>query len=154
MNFLDLFLESLGTLTLNKTRTGLAILGIGSVIALISLGQSSSQQIQSQIESLGANLLTVQPGSANQGAVRGAQGGGQTLTLADAEAISTSTTVTSVGNVSPEFSRRAQVITGGNNTNTSVIGVVPVYTTVHKVSIDTGSFITEQSCSSRPASSH
>ena len=56
MDFLELFLESLGTLTVNKMRTGLAILGIvigiGSVIALISLGQASQQAIASQIRSL------------------------------------------------------------------------------------------------------
>ena len=74
MDYLELFLESIGTLTLNKTRTGLAILGIvigiGSVIALVSLGQASQQAIQSQIESLGSNLLTVRPGSINQSGVR------------------------------------------------------------------------------------
>jgi len=60
---MELFLESLSTLTLNKLRTGLAMLGIvigiGSVIALVSLGQATQQQIQNQIQSLGANLLTV-----------------------------------------------------------------------------------------------
>ena len=99
MNYLELFLESLKTLTLNKTRTGLAILGIvigiGSVIALVSLGQASQQAIQNQIESIGSNLLTVQPGALRQaGGVRGAAGGRTTLTLDDAKAISTSSEIT------------------------------------------------------------
>jgi putative ABC transport system permease protein len=147
MDFAELFFESLGTLTLNKTRTGLAILGIvigiGSVIALISLGQSTQQAIQSQIESLGSNLLTVQPSAVNEGGVRGAQGGRTTLTLDDAKAITTSSQVTTVNKVSPEYSGRAQIITGGNNTNTRVIGVDPTYAEVHKVTTTSGNFITQ-----------
>jgi len=149
MNYLELFLESLKTLTLNKTRTGLAILGIvigiGSVIALVSLGQASQQAIQNQIESIGSNLLTVQPGALRQaGGVRGAAGGRTTLTLDDAKAISTSSEITTIKTVSPELSQRAQVITGSNNTNTQIIGATSTYTTVHKVSLSLGSFFTER----------
>ena len=54
MKLIELFLESLGTLTLNKTRTALAVLGIiigiGSVIALMSLGQATQKSIQNQIQ--------------------------------------------------------------------------------------------------------
>ena len=148
MDFVQLFIESLGTLAVNKMRTGLAMLGIvigiGSVIALVSLGQASQQSVQSQIQSLGANLLTVSPGAQQTGAVRGAGGGGTTLTLDDAKAIETSPQITSVLNVSPEFSRRSQVVTGGNNTNTQVVGVTPVYTDVHKITIDSGTFIAQR----------
>jgi len=149
MDLVELFFDSLGTLTLNKTRTGLAILGIvigiGSVIALVSLGQASQQMVQSQIESLGSNLLTVQPGAANQeGGVRGAAGGRTTLTLDDAKEIASSAQITTISKVSPEFSRRTQVVTGGNNTNTQVVGVVPTYAEVHKISISSGSFITQR----------
>lgn len=70
MELREIILEGLGTLTLNKTRTGLAILGIvigiGSVITLLSLGQATQKSIQDQIQSLGANLLTVQPGAIRQ----------------------------------------------------------------------------------------
>jgi len=146
MDLLELFFESLGTLTLNKTRTGLAVLGIvigiGSVIALVSLGQATQQSIQSRIESLGSNLLTIQPGSTNQGGVRGAQGGRTTLTYDDAEAIQTSSSITTVSKISPEFSRRTQVTTGGSNTNTQIIGSTPVYLEVHKVTMSAGNFIT------------
>src|SRR6185437_6678953 len=93
-------LESIQTLTINKLRTGLAMLGIvigiGSVIALVSLGQASQQAIQSQIQSLGANLLTIFPGSTSNGAIRGAAGSSQTLTYADAQAIMNSPQVTDV----------------------------------------------------------
>lgn len=148
MDPLELIIESFGTLTLNKMRTGLAILGIvigiGSVIALVSLGQSTQQAIQSQIQSLGANLLTVTPGSVSNGAVRGAMGGGTSLTLDDAKAIKSSSEITTVQSVSPEYSSRAQITTGKNNTNTQVQGVTPEYAAVHKINIDTGTFITQR----------
>ncbi|MBI4064939.1 ABC transporter permease [Candidatus Gottesmanbacteria bacterium] len=147
MDYQELLWEALSTLTINKLRTGLAILGIvigiGSVIALISLGEATQASVQSQIQSLGANLLTVQPSGQRTGAVQGAFGGGTTLTLDDANAIKISSQITTVQNVSPELSRRAQVTTGKTNTNTQVIGVIPVYTEVHKVTLSAGSFITQ-----------
>lgn len=146
MDFAELILECFSTLTINKMRTGLAILGIvigiGSVIALISLGEASQAMVQNQIESLGSNLLTVSPGGQNNGAVRGAQGGGTTLTLDDAKAIQSSQTIVSIKTVSPEYSRRAQVIVGRNNTNTQIVGVYPAYADIHKITISSGVFIT------------
>ena len=148
MDFIELFIESLNTLAVNKLRTGLAILGvvigIGSVIALVSLGQASQQAIQSQIQSLGANLLTVIPGAQRTGSVRGAIGGGTTLTNDDAAEITKTVSITSVKSVSPEFSRRSQITTGKNNTNTQVIGVTPTYLDIHKVTMSSGNFISEQ----------
>lgn len=148
IEFIETFTESLSTLTLNKMRTGLAVLGIvigiGSVIALVSLGEATQQSIQNQIQSLGSNLLTVIPGSQQSGGVRGAAGGATTLTADDAKAIRISTEITTIKNVSPEVSRRTQLTAGRNNSNVQVIGVEPAYADVHKVSIESGSFITEQ----------
>ncbi len=152
MEYKELFLEALSTLSVNKLRTGLAILGIvigiGSVIALVSLGEATQASVQNQIQSLGANLLTVQPSAQRTGTVQGAFGGGTTLTLDDAKAIEASSQITTVQSVSPEFQRRAQVTTGNTNTNTQIIGVTPVYTKVHKVTLSTGSFITQQNVDS------
>lgn len=148
MDFEELFIESVGMMLVNKMRTGLAILGIiigiGSVIALISLGQATHQSVVSQIQSLGANLLTVIPSGQRTGAVRGAAGGGTTLTNDDAEAIARSPRITTIRNVSPELSRRIQITTGGTNTNTQVVGVVPVYAEIHKVNMAAGSFISQR----------
>jgi putative ABC transport system permease protein len=145
MDVLELITESFSTLKVNKLRTGLAILGIvigiGSVIALVSLGQSTQHAIQSQIESLGSNLLTVQPGSQSQGGVRGAPGGRTTLTLEDAQAIKTSPKITTIKAVSPEYSSRSQVTTKNANTNVQIIGAIPEYAPVHNITIASGSFI-------------
>lgn len=145
MEYRELIIEAIGTLRLNKMRTGLAVLGIvigiGSVIALISLGQGSQQQITNQIQSLGANLLTVSPQGQQGGPVRGAAGGGTTLTTDDASAIARIPSG-SVAKVSPEVGGRTQVTAGKNNTNTTVTGVTDVYSDVHKVTMASGNFIT------------
>lgn len=147
MELKEIITEALETLTVNKLRTGLAILGIiigiGSVIALISLGQSSQKSIETQIQSLGSNILTVQPGSLNNGAVRGATGGVTTLTLADAEALKTASSLTSISRVSPEYTKRSQVTAGRNNTNTSIVGVESVYADIRKLTLSTGVFISD-----------
>lgn len=149
MQYSEIITEAFGTLFINKLRTGLAILGIvigiGSVIALVSLGQATQQAIQDRIQSLGANLLTVTPGSQNTGAVRGAAGSSTTLTSEDANAIANSQgQINTIANVSPEVSRRSQITTGKANTNTQVIGATPPYLAVHKITIDTGTFITQR----------
>jgi putative ABC transport system permease protein len=147
MEYTEIIEEAARTLTINKLRTGLAMLGIvigiGSVIALISLGQGSQASVQSQIQSLGANILTISPGSQRGGFIQGGAGSATTLTLDDANAISTSPTVTDVVNVSPEYDSRTQVTTPGTNSNTSVYGVKAVYATIHKVSVSEGQFITD-----------
>lgn len=145
MDIWEQVIESITMLKLNKMRTGLAmlgiIIGIGSVIALMSIGQSSQKAVQSRIQSLGSNLLTISPSFQRSGMVRGSAGV-TTLTLKDAEAIETQ--LSSIKNVSPEYSGRSQIVTEENNTNTSVMGVTPSYTEVHNLSVALGTFITEQ----------
>ena len=152
MNINKLIISSFKNLTVNKLRTGLAMLGIvigiGSVIALVSLGQASQQTVQSQIQSLGSNLLTVSPGSQTSGGVRGAMGGRTTLTYADAQAISESPKITAVKTVAPAYSSRSQVIAGKNNTNTQIYGVTPNYASVKQVTLSRGLFITDKDISS------
>src|SRR3989338_8817682 len=145
MDFTETIIEAISTLTLNKLRTGLAtlgiVIGIGSVIALVSLGQAAQKAVASQIQSLGSNLLTVSPGAQSAGFVRGAAGGSTTLTFEDAKALKDSPQVATVKNVSPEFSRRTQVTTGRKNTNTQILGIIPSYAEVRKISLTAGVFI-------------
>lgn len=146
MNIFEVFEESRNTLTVNKVRTGLAMLGvvigIGSVIALMSLGKASQASITSNIQSLGSNLLTIQPGANMSGGVRGAMGGRTTLTTDDATAIKTklSSLITAVA---PIVSGNSQIIAGSNNTNSSVYGVTPTYPSVNNLKVESGSFITQ-----------
>ncbi|NMB57085.1 FtsX-like permease family protein [Candidatus Beckwithbacteria bacterium] len=145
MDFIEIFKESTLTLTTNKVRTGLAmlgvIIGIGSVIALMSLGQSSQKNITDQIQSLGANLLTIQPGAAQSGGIRSSSSR-DTLTLEDAKAIKKE--ISLVTEISPIISGNSQVVAGKNNTNVSIYGVYPTYTSVNNIKIASGSFITDK----------
>ena len=147
MEFAELFSEGLNALALNKMRTTLAtlgiVIGIGAVIALISLGEASQAAVQTQIESLGSNLLTVMPGSQNSSGIRGAAGSVNSLTYDDAKAIATSPEVTTITSVSPELSRRAQITSGKQNSNTQVVGVTPAYDEVRKITMASGTFITQ-----------
>ncbi len=142
----DIIRETYGVLSANKARSGLTILGIvigiASVIAMVSIGQGVGGQIQSSIEGLGSNLLTVMPGNIQpgRGVVSSGRGSAQTLKNDDADAISV---LPGVAAVSPEFTRRFQVLSPlGNNTNTTILGVTEGYVAVHNVTIDNGAFIT------------
>ncbi len=145
IEFWEMFKESFLNLKLNKMRTGLAmlgiIIGIGSVIGLISIGQSSQKSVTSRIESLGSNLITISPASQRSGMVRGASTV-KTLTLADAEAIETEN-LSAVSLVSPEYSSRYQIVAGDSNTNTTVYGVKTAYSTVHNLKVSSGRFISD-----------
>jgi len=147
MDFQELLASSFEALTLNKVRTALAglgiVIGIGAVIALVSLGQATQQSVQNSIQGLGANLVTISPGSQRTGAVQGGFGSSQTLTLDDATAITTAN-FPSISKVSPEVSRRSQVTAGRNNSNISITGVTANYAGVHNVTMSSGTFITDQ----------
>jgi putative ABC transport system permease protein len=148
MRISDLVGETFSALLANKARSGLTILGIvigiGSVIAMISIGQGTQGSITSSIQALGSNLLMIQPGF-QRGVgtqVRSERGSSQTLTLADATAISDN--VSGIKAVAPQTSSRSQVTAKGTNTNTTVNGVTVDYATVRNVSVSSGEFITAQ----------
>lgn len=143
----ELFSETYAALSANKARSGLTILGIvigiGSVISLISVGQGASGQITSSIEGLGSNLLTVSPGSAqrDRGVASAGRGSAQTLKTEDVAVLQN---VSGVAAVSPEYQRRFQIVSpNGNNTNSTVIGAVPDYMIVRNIAVANGNFITD-----------
>ena len=148
MNIADIFRETFSALLSNKARSGLTILGIvigiGSVIAMISVGQGSTASIQSSIQSLGSNLLMVSP-SFQRGVgmqVSAGRGSARTLKQEDVDAIQKE--IMLIKAIAPELSSRYQIIAKGTNTNTSVLGTTPNYPEVRNVQIESGSFVSEQ----------
>ncbi len=142
----DIFTESFRAISANKARSGLTVLGIvigiASVIALVAVGQGSTNSITSSIESTGANLVTVSPGfSRTAGPVSGGRGSATTLTVEDATAIADG--VGQIAAIAPEVDGRYQIIASSANTNTQVIGTVSSYTEVHKITMSEGSFISD-----------
>ena len=145
----DMLGKSYVALTANKVRTGLTmlgiIIGIGSVIALVSLGQAAQGSIESSIQGIGSNLLMVSPGIQRGGGFGGVsqgRGSAQTLTEADAAAIAQQLTVAKA--VAPDLTGRYQITTKGANTNTQVTGTVPAYAGARNIQVQEGTFVTEQ----------
>jgi len=116
------------------------IIGVGSIVALVSVAQGATSGITNRIESLGTNLLTVQPGSATSGFVRQGAGSATTLTLADSEAIAS---VAGVAAVAPQVSTQALVVAGTKNTTTSVVGTTADFLAVRTYEVWQGSFLTD-----------
>jgi putative ABC transport system permease protein len=147
MDFKETTLTAITALMSNKLRTGLAalgiIIGIGAVVALITLGAGATQSVTSSISSLGSNLLTISPNATNQGGIQGAAGSGTSLTLEDALAISTNPSVTDVSGVSAEAAKNFQLTAGRLNTNARVTGTLPAYLTIHDDTLSDGSFISQ-----------
>jgi len=143
----DIFQETYSALTGNKVRSGLTILGIvigiGSVIAMISIGQGAQGSIESSIQSIGSNLVLVMPGfqRGTGTQVSSGRGSAQTLTQDDADAIQQEIALAKA--VAPEISRRYQITAKGKNTNTQVTGTVAVYPEVRNIQIGIGSFISD-----------
>ncbi|MFH1170364.1 MAG: ABC transporter permease, partial [Candidatus Vogelbacteria bacterium] len=147
MNPVDLLQETYLSLSANKARSALTILGIvigiSSVIAMVSIGQGAKAQIQSSIEDLGSNLLTILPGvvQPGRGIVSSGRGSAQTLENKDLPVLDL---IDGIESVSPELSRRFQITAGtGNNTNTTVNGVLPTYASVRNLTLAEGAFISE-----------
>lgn len=142
--FADLFKETIWSLSANKVRSGLTILGIvigvGSVIAMVAIGQGSQASISEKIESIGSNLIMIQPGSQRNGGVRSSSST-KTLTLEDMNAIKKE--VLGIAAIAPVDSGRYQITSKGENTNTQTIGTTPEYTTIKSITMDMGTFISE-----------
>lgn len=148
MSILDILEETYEALSGNRVRSGLTILGIvigiSSVIAMVSIGQGATNSIQSSIQSIGSNLILVMPGSQRGLGVQVSQGRGSARTLKQSDADAITQDVVSLKAVAPELSGRYQITSKGKNTNTQVVGTIASYPAVRNVEIDSGSFITDQ----------
>ncbi|WP_295713235.1 ABC transporter permease [uncultured Mitsuokella sp.] len=143
MLFSESFIMALTSLYANKMRSLLTMLGIiigvGAVIALVSVGMGVRSNVTSSIASLGSNMLIISPGASNKGGVRGAAGSRQTLKYDDAKAIKSK--VKDIDYVSPTVQTSYQIVYGNQNWNTTVEGVTPEFMSIRSLSVSNGSFI-------------
>ena len=116
------------------------VIGVASVITLMSIGKGATASILESIQSIGSNLITISPGATT---FRGFTGGGssQTLTYEDAEAIASQ--IEYIENVAPYYSTRTQVIRGNSNANVQVYGVTPEYFNVMNIDLEQGVFFSQ-----------
>src|SRR5215471_4095814 len=133
-------------LKVNRMRSALTMLGIiigvAAVIAMVGVGSGATERIQEQIQSIGSNLIIVQPGSLSANGVRLGSGAVVTLTLDDARAIASE--CPSVAIAAPTVRGAVQAVSGNNNWATIAQGVTPEYMTIRDYTMKSGEFFTSQ----------
>jgi putative ABC transport system permease protein len=121
------------------------VIGVGSVIVLIAVGQGAQKGVQDQIRGLGTDLIFIKPAAqtgGQNGGARGAQGSAQTLTLDDSNALAAAG-IPGIKGVAPQVSVPLQMAVGGNNQAVTVIGTTPEYSDVRGVAVAQGVFIAQ-----------
>jgi putative ABC transport system permease protein len=150
MKILQAIKEAFISINANKTRAFLTILGImigvGSVIALLSVGKGVENAITGQIESIGTNIAYIMRGNSTDDVKNP-----KVLTLSDTQALANRNRAPSILYVSPVVNSASEVKYSGKGVTTSIIGVTPVYEYVQSVSLMEGSFITETQVDGRSA---
>jgi putative ABC transport system permease protein len=133
MELIHLALSRLGSSRLRAALTMLGvIIGVASVVSLVAVGQGATSGVTKQLQGLGTNLLTVNPGATTTGFTRGAAGSANTLTIADALAIGA---LSGVAAVEPEVSTSQFVVAGSVNTTTTILGTTGGYTQVRNFDV-------------------
>lgn len=150
MSILQTFLEALESLTANKMRSGLTVLGIiigvAAVIAMMALGRGAQSTITGQINGIGSNLIFVTAGN-QQEEVRNPK----QLTLSDAQAIADPLSAPLVSGVAPYVSESLEVSTGKESERISILGVTTAYAPVMNESVTEGEFFSEEQISGHSA---
>ncbi len=151
MSFLWLTtLSALHILRRNPLRAGLTmlgiIIGIGAVVAMVSLGQGATASVQAEIASLGTNVLIIIPGATTVGGVRGGLGSVSTLTVDDADDIEDK--VAGVTTVTYASRSVLQVISENKNWSTVVLGTTPEFVDIRNWPIAQGNFFTQSDINS------
>ncbi len=142
MNFFASVVEALESLSSNKLRSGLTILGIvigvAAVIAMVSIGRGAQNTITGSIEGIGTNLIFVFRGGSED--VRNPK----PITLEDANAIADPFQAPSVIGVAPILQGSAKITYGGESTTTTLNGVTSTYDEVRNLQMQEGEFIQEE----------
>jgi putative ABC transport system permease protein len=143
MNIIQSVLEALESLMANRLRSGLTMLGIiigvGAVIAMLSVGQGAQSSITGAISGIGTNLLFVTSGNRTLD-VRNPR----PLTMEDAQAIADPLVSPNVAAVAPSISGSAEVsVANGKQTTNSITGVTPDYFVMQNYTVTEGSVITQ-----------
>ena len=131
---------ALNSLRVNKMRSALTslgiIIGVAAVIIMLAIGAGANKQVQSNMESMGSNLLTIRSATAKTGGVSMGMGSKPTLSVKDADAIKR--TAKGVESVAPVMSSAKQVMYGNQNWSTTVYGITTSYLYVKNYEMDLG----------------
>ena len=150
MSLLQIIKEALESLTANKLRSGLTMLGIvigvAAVIALLAIGDGVQNSVTDQIAGIGTNLIYIFSGN-QQSDVRNVK----PLTLSDADALADQLAAPSILAVAPLLSGSLEVSAGKEYTQVSITGITESYATVANDTVSEGEFITEDQVLTRSA---
>ncbi len=145
------FRQGLKQLLSNKIRTALSVLGVligvASVVTMLAIGKGAQKQIESQLSSLGANLLMLRTGSMRSGGT--AMEAGATALLYPEDAVAIKSRFPEVANATANVEGRGQVSFGNKNWNTQIIGVLPEYQDLRSYRMREGRFFTDEENSKR-----
>jgi len=145
MDFLSTLRLALTALARNKMRSSLTMLGIiigvGAVIATVSIGQGAEAMIQEGIQSMGTNVVFIGSGNMRAGGMRMGFGQTKTLVVEDMNAIVRE--ISLIKEAAPLVSNRAQVVYGNQNWNTNVQGTSPIYFAIRKWGVTSGTIFTQ-----------
>ena len=140
MSISNLLKIALRAIAANKLRSFLTMLGIiigvGSVITMLAIGQGSKQSISKQISEMGSNMIMIMPGQDMRGGVRQDASSMETLKLTDYGALKEQ--CRSISAISPVVNSAGQFISGNNNTPSTIYGVNPDYLTIRKLEVADG----------------
>ena len=146
MNYKNLIKVALKALSNNKFRGFLTMLGIiigvGSVIAMLAIGQGSKRSIREQISEMGSNMIMIHPGTGRFGGVRQSASSMQTLKIEDYKTIINESSYISA--CSPSVNSSGQAIYGANNTPTTIYGINQDYMDIRKYTVSEGEMFTDQ----------
>lgn len=138
-------LTALRILGRNRLRAGLTVLGIvigvGAVIAMVSIGEGAKLAVQKQIATMGTNVIFIWPGSTTTGGVRGAQGGAVTLTVADA--LDLKKKIPLLSDTGWYNKSSTQIVNGSRNWNTYTYGASPSVLTIRDWAFSSGGPFTQ-----------
>ena len=143
---MNTFRLALRALSRNKMRSALTMLGIiigvGAVIAVVSIGQGAQYIVQQGIQAMGTNAVFISAGSNRAGGVRQGYGGVKTLTVDDLNAILKE--IPLIKEASPALTSRQQVVYGNQNWNTQITGITPNYFEIRTWPVQAGSAFSDE----------
>lgn len=136
--------EAWHAMSANRLRTFLTMLGmvigVGAVVLMMAIGEGAQQSIKRSIDSMGSNLFVILSGSSSTSGSRSASGSSSTLNMNDATAIAD---LEDIGAVAPISIGNAQIIYGGNNSNSAIVGTTPSYFSIRRWDVESGELFSD-----------
>ena len=142
--FFSMLSEAWHAMSANRLRTFLTMLGmvigVGAVVLMMAIGEGAQQSIKRSIDSMGSNLFVILSGSSSTSGSRSGSGNSSALNMNDANAIGD---LEDINAFAPISTGNAQIVYGGNNWNTSIVGTTPSYFSIRGWNVDSGNLFTD-----------